>query len=135
MSQFQIEEIIRKIANGGAINTRQRAFLANAPNGKIDETVAADIGLSGGDLRQAAELSIKIADGRKALLGRLVAVAAGRANIDLDDRATFLSHIRKARGSVPAEINIALDLAPTASFEYVAEALERRFSAKPKRAA
>jgi hypothetical protein len=135
MSKSQFEELIRKAGNGELLNARQSAFLANAPNGTIDQGIAELIGLNGGDLRQAAELAVKIADARKALLEQLREIAKGGELPEPDDRAGLLARIRQARGLVPEAINVALDLAPAAGWSFVAEALERRFAVKPKRAA
>jgi hypothetical protein len=134
MTQEQISSILHKIAAGQPISTKHRAALAAASFGKIDQSLADSLGYIGDDLQGAAALALKVDARRLELLDKLADIVGGKLP-PMDERDALLSRVRMSCGPIPPALLATLGLAETAPWGVVSEALAKRFSVKPKRAA
>ncbi len=132
--EIRCNEILAKVARGESLTARQRHALTNAPAGTVDPGIASAMRYSGSDLFGAARFGLKIDDKRNVLALAIHRAVEGRFPPE-DERAIFLSQVRSQAGNPPDSILLGLDLSLQAGWDHVSDAIERRMSAKTKRAA
>ncbi len=132
--EIRCNEILRKVASGEALTARQRHALTDAPAGTVDASVASALRYNGSDLYGAAQFGLKLDDKRSQLALAIHRAVEGRFPPE-NERGIFLSQIRSQAGNPPDSILLGLDLALQADWGRVADAIERRISAKPARRA